>query len=435
MAAGSPETTWLYQVEDCTGTLIWGTHRLDVSFSLTCSHTGEVTIVLDRILSSPETSFLRERFWRPDRDLSLRGTSPDGRTITTDAAFFTRWGSSFDQAIGEYFDLRMGSAELTVAQPPPESGPWPEGAIQYWIPGVRSFGPVSADSSLGTFWLKAFHDAREVEVLDSQLLLTNTQTDLMGVEAADRAADRILRVLSLAQGRSITWSVRQVARGAEGLEILFRGANRTTKPDFPLMPDLELRPMMAAAVRYAEMPDGSTGLDRAIGWMVMNPQFTEGALVTGMVSLESLLARHLSAEESQILPAAGYRRLSRSLRRVIREEPGVTPEAADQLSEHLGDAFNSISLRRKLELFSSRLDVHLQDLLPGAGQLVAARNQLVHSGRLREEETLDDRAMVLRELLSRVVLALLEYRGPYISYLPEYDVRQFPLPSDDQGAT
>ena len=76
-------------------------------------------------------------------------------------------------------------------------------------------------------------------------------------------------------------------------------------------------------------------------------------------------------------------------------------------------------------LVLQQLGVPHDDLKGDIPKLIAARDRIVHTGRLKGNVNLDRCDSILRELLSRIILTLLEYRGSYCSYLNGYEIRQF----------
>src|SRR5262245_19025603 len=77
----------------------------------------------------------------------------------------------------------------------------------------------------------------------------------------------VLDVLSLAQGRLIRWSIRQVFAGDAFVSGVCRGRKDTTPPFEPLFSHLHLQPVLDLAItKYTAALRDRTGLDVAIEW-------------------------------------------------------------------------------------------------------------------------------------------------------------------------
>ena len=58
--------------------------------------------------------------------------------------------------------------------------------------------------------------------------------------------------------------------------------------------------------------------------------------------------------------------------------------------------------------------------------LVTLRNKIVHEGIAPEDQDIWDAVLVIRELMTRLVFAMLRFEGAYDSFLVGHQMRTFP---------
>jgi hypothetical protein len=112
----------------------------------------------------------------------------------------------------------------------------------------------------------------------------------------------------------------------------------------------------------------------------------------------------------------------------------ISREDVDELIQSLSD-INRRSFRRNLVDMLDDYGVFIEDVEGDLRRAVDLRNEVVHRGLLPYGEgpeggEAERSTNVIEELLVRIFLTLLDYRGHYISPLCDLDYRNFPRRGD-----
>jgi hypothetical protein len=363
-------------------------------------------------------------------NFTISGVSADGIRIHTDHAYFTKCGTRSDQT-GAVFALEASSNLLDVTwQGPPllqNGGPY---RIEYLIPGLDCLGVASAQASFGTVTVRGSSRAEDYACISGMLAVEGEVPEqlLARPEDLDRNVRLILDVLSLAEGRFMDWSIRKTIIGGKVCSARLSGPRGTTEPQFPVFSYLNLEPVLKIALeKYTRQLCDETGIDLAIEWFLMHPRYSELRFLTGMTALEHMI--HVFSEASpfgSLLPKTTFKksvrpRLDSELRAAIAALPdgGNWTQEIEIMSGTLGD-LNRRPLEKNLKRMLQDYQVPFGELEGEIHNLIQLRNDIVHIGhrpRSLENPGLDYYDPILREILTRIFLTLLEYEGQYQSFL------------------
>jgi hypothetical protein len=249
----------------------------------------------------------------------------------------------------------------------------------------------------------------------------------------------MLLMISLGAGRFVGWSVRELFIGGIRRGIEFRGRRWSGQPYDPLFHHLNLKAALELATKnYSHELGERTGLGIAIEWYVMSQPYSEARYLATMTALEHIVAKHADVLGA-MLPLETFQAVRGDLDGVLSaphtraavvaalRADGLTEAelsaAADSriaaLRSKLG-GLNSVPLQDKIIALLSMYGVQHSDVTPTLQQLLAIRNRLVHRGLHRRDVggvALATAVAALRELVVRMILAILNYEGPYQSYL------------------
>ena len=192
----------------------------------------------------------------------------------------------------------------------------------------------------------------------------------------------------------------------------------------------------AAVSSFFEPPIVIKRLFFAVEWFTMEATYNEARLVNAMTALETLVDLNLGEDDAYIQSKAEFERSRRALRRVIQTclakwSPKTEQDALSELNEKLAD-LNRRSLLRKLDILTARWRVPLDGIdrasIQGAKQ---ARDRVVHRGEYYDSAREGDADLwmyfiVVRELVVRVLLTAIGFKGRYLSYVGGYHFAEFP---------
>jgi len=212
----------------------------------------------------------------------------------------------------------------------------------------------------------------------------------------------------------------------------------SSEPRFPLFSYKNLTPIVSLAVeRYTEELCENSGIDVAIEWFLMHPRYTEAEFLTGMTALEHLI--HVFVKKNpeggiftgDIFKEVVRPRLKAALDEVFQSLQNTVPkeeEVQEVLSQRLG-MLNQRSLQTNLRTLLTHCAVPVLGIEKEIPSLIKLRNEIVHRGHKAESglpQPLSYYTAVLRELLTRIFLSLLQYRDEYQSYLNGPEWKKFP---------
>lgn len=417
----------------CPCQLTWKEHILDVSVSIKFDKAGDIRLVFDPVPVRSDTSFLHSLFDSRAESFVLQGRTRTGRTLTCPAAHLVSKNTRHDSN-GAFITVSATTYDIDIVVPRRRKQPIQSGFVEYWVAGLKSFGPLSSDSTLGKFSIVGAGRSKDHSSLNSYVRVDSAAEVQGDLVALDGCIDRLLEILSLASGRFLNWSVRRFFSEPGGLRIHGRGPGIASLPMFPMFPYQDLRPVVDSALaNYTASLRESTGLGVAIAWSLMHPPYPEADFLCGMTALEHLV--DVDSEETGLLPKPFFKSVVRpavehALRTAMSANvPGVAVQNPSEteiaMIQKVPD-LNRRSLRQNVESFLDRKRVPIDDISSQIPGLVKLRNDIVHRGIGSDVDALFDLSAVLRELLARVFLQTLSYKGPYISYLKgRPEVKQF----------
>ena len=408
---------YLLELRDCTGVLRWPSGELSVTATLTCDQHAKTEIVVSGVPISNTSSKLFEFFHGQSSadgcSIELRDPM-SGRLVRSNRVLV--W-SHRNQPDG--WEFRLTCTELYVTEP---AGPDKSEHYRYAVRGLLCSGPHPVTAKLA--------DLGEVTIVGPYAeaehggptwgeVWVRPNEDLVGDEV-DAGLDRVLDILSFAAGRSLRCSLRQRQVGGE-MEWRVWPHGDIPPEMWPPFSHLNLQPLLTAAARtYTAKLGSDTGIGVAIQWLVAHSTYSPVRFVQLMIAVEHMI--HAAGLRLSLFPKPVFKELSNRVLEVIDEFKqtgqgapyGAECDALSQNVSHLNQFAFKKKIRRLLDVYrvpSDGVGEHIDDL-------VALRNALVHRGlEPREpERPVIEHELILREIVTRTILAILEFDGVYQSW-------------------
>lgn len=429
----------ILSIADCAGTLTWNHHSCRVEGSLSVQRSGQTTFAVAQMPNSRDMAFLDDIFHASHgraEALTLSVRDRAGRAINTSHAYITRLGHDSDEH-GTATSIEAACFDTLVTLPWDGTGTPAANHVEYHLSGLRCWPPVTVSRPECTYGVQGV-DHRIVAPEHGGLIAIDWQCEQApDVTAIDRTVERLLQILSFANGRTIAQVARRSFLGVGGIELYLRGRARSTRARWPAIPYLAMHSAVNAALEnYTDEVRMASGIDVAISWSLAGGQYAEAEYLGLMTAIEHLL--HVSGR-------------SHAPRGIIDRDifkRSIAPPLRARLSELLagtgclsGDQRHSLLVNRIAALneqssFKIRLLEYLRkqrvpsdDLLPHISRMIRVRNAIIHEGLAIDESghaAVNEIIPVAREMVTRIVLQTIAYSGPYESYLQGNQLREFP---------
>ena len=395
-------------------------------WAVTIRHNGAISIAFEPVEVKTAIAWLFDAAFAKGRTLprlSVRGVTPEGVLVESEWVHILDCNTTSD-ATGTRLSLGGDASRLRlIYRPLPKTS---EGIhATYLTAGMRSFGCPCVDTSLGRVTFVAPTKIDNPDRVNGRVHVQAGEEERPLAEwlsECDRLIERILDMISFAEGGFFPWSVRQIESSECVLAIDCEGAKNPGLAWDGAFHYLNLEPVLELAVtRYTEDLCQSTGLAVALEWFVHHPRYAELQLIAAMTALEHLVSVFVQHQGAPRVVApdlfdALLKRTQILWDETIEKSPEDAHAALKRLKEKFGN-LNEGSFRDKLEGMLKTYNVPLFGLeLDRIGNAVAARNRVVHRGLYRskkEQTSLQEHVAVIRELLKRIFLTLLQYQGQY----------------------
>jgi HEPN superfamily Apea-like protein len=352
----------------------------------------------------------------------MEASSASGKRIESDHAYVTSY-----QHRNSVLKIGLATNQATLRMDPlsPRSLP----TLCHHLRGFRSFGPgLHAETPLGIVYTAgATQIASDQEISGSIAVQANGGA--LSKHWRSDAEDLLMHLrmaLSFANGGSLETPVLQYWHN-DGVELTFYAAGGSGTPELPVQHFLNLEPFFTSVVTNFEAARSNRdALAMTIGWLLVETTHDEVRFLTGMTALESLASHHLPQQTRQILPDAAFQAIKYEIAAGLENNDQITADERKALKDKLR-GFNRASLVRNVKaLFDlwgvSRTGIDNKMI----HQLVDTRNDIVHRGLTHNNDALWDRIILLREIITRFVLALLRFEGNYVCYVGGQHMRSFP---------
>lgn len=408
------------------GTLESDGLRWAMPFKARLDGDGEIEFEIAPLPVTKET-FEINRLWHEERGMphyfELSGTAPDGTRFTSKTVHFTRLSMPSDET-GSRLELRarcnVGTFTQTIE---PKISKL---AVRQGLRGFECFGSHYAKCPLGEVQLAGVTPLPEGDGLSGWLHIIS---DTPFSDPAEwrkevlKLFEHIRHAMSFAESRAIKSPFTQTwADDTFTTEVFSQTPARG--PGMQVFHHLNLQPIFDVAVAsFFKPPIPAKMLYFAIEWFAMHATYSETRLLNAMTALENLTNANLEDNEKFLLPEERFGEISRLMRGAFSNPVGDAEELFRAgLAGKMKD-LNRRSLRDKIMLLAKRWNVPLDDFPPKAlGAAIAARNEIVHRGHYYDDgtdkkESLWGHILLIREVVVRMILAILGFKGRYISFL------------------
>ena len=429
----------LLHVSGFAGELRSRDNSLSATWSITVGKHGGIALVLEPIPLDASSKWMFDIAFPSGpliERLSIRGKNSDGVICETDHFYVISCQTTSDHQ-GNRLLLAGDASRLRLLYLPlPETSAGLQ-AI-YFTVGMRAFGAPSVETGAGLLTLVAPTEIKEPDDISGRVHIESCN-DNSPVQTwladCDALVQRVLDIVSLAEGGLIRWSVRRL-ESEQGLIAIYCAGPKVRGPAFDgLFAYLRLQPVLELAVeRYTEELCERTGLAVALEWFVHHPRYAELQLIAASTALEHLIAAFVRNHPPPKLVSAEFfsSRLA-DMKKGWQDAAKSASESDQQLTPRIIqklDRLNDGSFYDKLIALAGQYKVPLGGVdLRDVKVAIDARNAVIHRGLYRskeEERQLYQHVNTLRHVLKMIFLTLLEYEGEYFSLLNGPETLRFP---------
>jgi hypothetical protein len=435
----------ILKYEGCEGILSWEKYTLKLHFDLIVTIEGEIQIDVEAQPLSDDNIWVEIAYLQKSATaeiLKLKGRTSEGYCLESDSVFLTKSHTSTDkngsvikvEATASHIDIRV------LKEAPTESG-----AIRadFWVAGLQCFQPIKIKNESGEIYIAGsskIDNFSKICGIVSQKTQGPEKTDEKWFESVKEHAERILNILSFANGRFLRANILKVYQGEKLTDIvLYRhfSNNRPYKPPFSY---LHLQPIIEIGIMsYTKELISRTGMNVALEWHLMPHTYNEDRYLAQMTALEHLV--HVFRENRQSNRALQKSKFRNIVRPALQEKlDELLPQLYDDFHENdyfiniieefkgkIGN-LNMQTLQSSLNSMLAEYRVPLDGLMEFIPDLIKVRNKIVHRGlhsASNEQRSLGTYLSAAEELLRRIFLSLLDFDGSYQTYFKTVEFRRF----------
>ena len=421
------EADYIFSPERFTGEIAVGEECVPVSLVSGAGPSGRLELEVDPIArsgSSRGVSALMQSFGSPGdtiEEFSLACENSDGKRLTSDRAYIAGYNHNSE---GLHIRLRASEVRLTMGAQETQDRP----VLRFWLLGFECFPSVQVATELGSIVVRgATRTTARDEIAGSIAVQALGGSELTTWrELAGHLLKHLRSVLGFARGAPLTVPVTEFYEGNR-VEATFHETAGGYASQMPPLLHLNLEPIVktaAASLEYVEAY--REAFETAIGWLLVPTTFDEIRFLTGMTALESLASRSLEKSQILILGSAASNRFAKRVRVLVDEREEFDDSVKDAIKRKIPE-LNRYSFTDKLGVLLERWHVARTSIDDSElKRLVRLRNSIVHEGGTPEEEELWPSILVVREILVRLVLAMLQFDGSYQCYIGGRHTRRFP---------
>jgi len=437
----------LMQERKFEGTLSCENNQLPISFNANLDLHGNFQFKFEDIPVNKETKFILT-FWH-ERDsnqhFSINATTGDGISFNTDHLYFTSIGPHADHERGHYYVLKGACQKGVFRRKLNEAVDKP--CLHFTLKGFESFPWLRYESPMGKIIMGGNINPENADLLTGQLELRSVETpkDINAWQKeAGELLDRICCMMSFAVGKNIQIVVTKLFY-ADTLEIVVTPKTVRDSAQMPPFHPLNRQPIFNCVVRFCvDQPKETAKLRFAIDWLTMDATYTEVRLIQAMTAIENLIAILLKESERSIFKnSKNFVELKRRLETTINQfaascdEHQSNPNLGKDVSNKLNE-LNRRSLKKNMLKLFDQYSVPISDIRNEISHAIEARNKIIHRGRYYEDgkklPDLWNHVTVIRELLVRLLLSIIQFEGRYESYFGVWHSAHFPPSKPTKGS-
>ncbi|MDE3270188.1 MAG: hypothetical protein OYH77_07880 [Pseudomonadota bacterium] len=378
-------------------------HRFPVHLTVSVDNSGQLKLDTDPIYVPINMILvLKGLLGRPGKDIplfKLECESKDGKRLTSDSAHLTSCYDSFqvgDAKAKITVTIRTFTARLNMSTADSST----HTVLVFRLPMFKCFPSFKCKTSVGVVQIAgAAKTVKQNElsgIIHISALENNNPNDWQ--KRADQLLKRLRLVLSFARGASLFTPIVECYHQGN-VEVTFYSGGRKGNSDMmPPIPHLALHEFIPSVVPVVEKMDNEKwgALGTAINWWLVPTSYREVRLLTAITALECAVYNFANLKKCECHPSYKHPPLKCRI-------------------EHL---LNKLVINR---------DVIEHDKIEAA---IKVRNRIVHNS-YTPENNADDKelwesVLTVREVMVRIVLSLLEFKGNYSSYVGGMHLREFP---------
>ncbi|RVC64456.1 HEPN domain-containing protein [Mesorhizobium sp.] len=404
------------------GKLFADGEAVDVRFSLSAKADCRLKFKFDA-LDGRSFLLLAKTMGKPGQPierLRLDAYTKSGDRITSDSLSLTGYRANSE---GHFIEVSYLTANVSQTMRVKA----PEPVLRLWFRGFSSFRNSPTKTPLGTLAVWGSSDGSKADEMSGFVMLI-APNDAPGAEwAAD--ADRFLRHmhqgLAFAHGARLQTPRLDHVEGNTFTATFYSGAGY--HQEFSVQHFLNHDPFIAALVRrYFEQGPVPEVIWIGLRWMQSGSTVNEVRFLTAMTALETIIETVLPARKGNAAPKSTFHALRQQLLNVVDQQTDLTAGQREIFRERV-NLINQKPLSAKIEALFDHYGMSKRDFGTDAiVSLVKLRNALVHRGVLPDEIDIWDRIILVRELITRVLLSEIGFKGRYCCYIGGQHDRDFP---------
>lgn len=355
-------------------------------------------------------------------EFSLNGRSEDGKTITSDSISLQSWKLS-NRTMKNH--IRVYALSAIVEHP--LASPVERSILRLWFRSCKVFHNVNVETRLGTL---AIHgDAGDVAIDDmSGSVALQAPSHDPGADWYDQAYGFLRHMqhgLALAHGGRLQTPQLDYVAGSVHRVTFFAGSG--FRRELPVQRHLYDGPFIQALAsryeRHGPLPDA---LWTALGWMQIDTSFNETRFLTAMTALETIIESQLPDLRGTTIPKPDFKRLRTAIWSVISADTSLSDDAREIFQKKLPD-LNRKTFTDKISALFDHYEIPKRDFDAGViSGLVNLRNEIVHRGAIPGAVDVWPQIILVRELITRILLKEIGFKGEYWCYIGGWHNRDFP---------
>lgn len=417
----------VFPPERFVGEIVIGDQRVAVDLMASANASGRLALAVEPISISASTRGaldLIRSIGKPGNtidEFELECESSDGKRLRSNRAYLVGYNHSSE---GLHIQLRTAEASLGMKGHETHD----RAALCFSLLGFECFPPAHTIAELGRVCARGATRSAAMNEITGSLAIQ--ASDENAPEEWRQQAERLLKhlrsVLGFARGAPLSVPVTEFYRG-DHVDVTFYETGFGHQSEMPPLPHLNLGPIVTTAVTHVDHVESyRDAFETAIGWLLVPTAYDEVRFLTGMTALESLASRFLERSQSSILGSSAFKNFAKRIRAFVDNEDCFDDSVSTAIKEKIPE-LNRRSFSFKIDALLEHW--HISRTLIDAdvlARLVRLRNTMVHQGSAPENEDLWSSILLVREILVRIVLAMLQFEGTYQCYIGGRHMRHFP---------